>query len=166
MIEGTKTIAIGLFMQLLTAGCVAPSTDAKGISDREIAEDVALVAEFAAEFRDNPYNEGGDETTIYMPGTYFNPDPEHIADQRPVWMRSPEAARVFLVAIISADRGFDKRCWNAFFQGIGRAEKSGIVEYALMVKERDYIEICQKFSPHSSLSYEQYKSKVNYLAEK
>jgi hypothetical protein len=132
------------------------------IEIREMVKSVTLSAKY---LRGNPDNVGGNETSVYEPSSYFNPDPEYVADQRPIWMRSSDAACIFLVAIISSDKGFDSHSWSAFFHGIDQKDQNKVKEYAIDINIKNYKKICDIYSFDNPISFDLYKNKILLLGQ-
>lgn len=159
-----KAILLSLFIGIISVGC-AHKGSVRNIRnfDQELQYWVKNSVLIAKDLRGNPNNEGGNETTIYNPSTYFNPDPEFVADQRPVWMRHPEKAHIFLVCVIASDHGFDQNSWSAFFKAFEQDQKTKILHAADSVGELAYTKLCIKYGYAPCLRYSEYRRKFERL---
>lgn len=133
--------------------------------ESEMKEAVVNAVSIAKQLRDNPNNVGGNETSIYYPSTYFNPDPEFIADQRPIWMKHPKSAHFFLVCVIASDFGFDSKSYLAFFSAFNKSQATEIIINVSIIGESEYNNILQKFGCYPSLKYTSFKEKFRILSK-
>lgn len=153
---------ISLIFGLSLISCTTNLLENNGIK-KEIQDAVKNSAIIAKKLRHNPENLGGDETTIFEPSAYFNPDPLHVADQRPIWMRKPEIAHIFLIAMIASDYGFDENSWLAFFRGFEKSKIPRIIHSANTVNESEYMKICKSYGYANCLAYSDYIKKISKL---
>jgi hypothetical protein len=158
MIKFIETLMLGFFL----TSCVSNFSEKKSLT-KEIRDSVKNVTLIAKDLRYNQSNVGGDETTVYEPSTYFNPDPLNITDQRPIWMRQPQIAHIFLIAVIASDHGFNENAIRAFSHGFEKSQYPTIIKKVREIDAENYNQICEKYGYGSFLNYPEFRKKVSVL---
>jgi hypothetical protein len=155
-------VGILIIVRIFLISCNTNLVDNQSVK-KEIQDAVKNSTIIAKNLRHNPENLGGDETSLFEPSTYFNSDPLYVADQRPIWMRKPDIAHIFLIALIASDHGFDENSWSVFFRGFEQSKRPSIIYSARNVNESEYAKICKDYSYANYLTYADYIKKISIL---